>query len=63
MNNCKECGAENTNGTNFCSRKCRISWKIRHDKIYKNYMKKHKDPLLDKSITGRGVFNCDGNIE
>ena len=34
--NCKECGKARNNGTNFCSRKCRLEWinahKIKHAK-------------------------------
>lgn len=29
---CKECDKINTNGTNFCTRKCRMNWIHRHNK-------------------------------
>lgn len=29
--NCKNCGKENNNGTNFCTRKCRILWIKAHN--------------------------------
>jgi hypothetical protein len=28
---CKQCGQINTNGTSFCSRKCRVAWKLKHE--------------------------------
>ena len=32
---CKQCGLLSLNGTNFCSRKCRLVWRKEH-----NYTKK-----------------------
>lgn len=28
---CKQCGGKNTNGTNFCRRKCRTTWIREHN--------------------------------
>ena len=62
MTKCKKCGKDNTNGTKFCTRKCRTEWKAIYDAKYKKYMKKNgKDLLLASGITGRGVFDYEGN--
>jgi hypothetical protein len=43
ITDCKYCGKDNNNGTNFCSRKCRTSWVREHNikgrkkKVYGNY--------------------------
>ena len=31
MNICKQCGSSNSNGTNFCTRKCRVRWVREHN--------------------------------
>ncbi len=31
MSECKQCFCENNNGTNFCSRKCRMDWIKQHE--------------------------------
>ena len=61
-NYCKVCNESTTNGTNFCSKGCGRVHRRKHAKIYKKLAKKiGDDPLLNQGITGRGVFDCDGN--
>jgi len=61
---CKSCGKKSTNGTNFCTRKCKLSW-IREHNIKgakKYYANPDNNPIfkqfgldhscLDKSSTG-----------
>lgn len=31
MNKCKQCGNKNNNGTNFCTHKCRVKWRLEHE--------------------------------
>ena len=58
MGNCKNCGSEHNNGTNFCTKKCRKDWIGQHN--VKGAKRKYSDPL-SSGYTGRGVFDCDGN--
>lgn len=34
---CKQCGLLSLNGTNFCSRKCRLAWVKVHDYTKKDW--------------------------
>ena len=34
---CKQCGGISTNGTNFCSRKCKKKWMEAHNYTYRDW--------------------------
>ena len=51
---CEECGIEHTNGTRFCTRKCRI------DRIRRYNGMSKKRPRKSFWDVPR-VFDCDGN--
>ena len=58
---CKQCKKKSQSGHKFCNKKCRKAWVKDH-----NMTKKQRErmyDLLNQGITGRGVFDCDGNIE
>jgi len=57
---CKECGKKSQSGHKFCNSKCRKAWVKRHNKIYQKKKFKKRN-LLALGITGRGVFDYEGN--
>ncbi len=62
MSKCKQCGVIHTNGSKFCTKKCRKKWVAFHDIKYKKMMKSWNDDyLLEFGITGRGSFDIEGN--
>ena len=66
MTQCKNCGKSHTNGSKFCTRKCRKSFMRKNtEKMKVKYKGKINDGdyLLNAGITGRGVFDCDGNYQ
>ena len=50
-NICKNCGKRHNNGTNFCTRKCRMAW-IREHQI-KGAKKKYGDGKWENEIACR----------
>ena len=47
MEMCKNCGSIHINGSNFCTRKCRLDWIERYK--FKNKNKSHiADRILDR---------------
>lgn len=68
---CKRCGDESNNGTNFCTRKCRIAWIRKHNirGAKKYYSNPDNNPVfrqfgmtssaLDKDSTGHKFENAD----
>ena len=49
---CKQCGLLSLNGTNFCSRKCRLAWVKAHNyrkKDWKRIEGQHEDMLIKMS--------------
>lgn len=66
MNKCKNCGKPHTNGSKFCTRKCRLVFIRKNNEKMKSKNRgkvNDGDYLLDAGITGRGIFDCDGNDE
>jgi hypothetical protein len=56
--NCKNCGKENNNGTNFCTRKCRMEWINKHK--VKGAKKKAKIKREQELMSwGSGFLNVD----
>ncbi len=54
---CKNCGKDNNNGTNFCSRKCRMDW-IREHNIKGGKKKAQKAYEKELMSYGSGFDNC-----
>lgn len=57
LNKCKQCGKMTDNGTNFCSRKCRLIWVKAHNytkKDWKRIDRQHED-WLDQMCGGIDV--------
>lgn len=49
---CKQCGLLSLNGTNFCSRKCRLAWVKAHNytkKDWKRIEEKEEECLIKMS--------------
>ena len=49
---CKQCGLLSLNGTNFCSRKCRVLWMQNHNytkKDWKKINRQHEEALMKMS--------------
>ena len=60
MKICKKCGAESSNGTNFCKRKCRLEY-IRNKEVKGG--KKNADRAYEKALMNYGnTFDIDGNM-
>lgn len=56
MKHCRTCHKANTNGTKFCSKKCRTEWTITNKRKYKKFMEKHGDV-----IHCGAVYDYEGN--
>ena len=54
MANCKQCGKVTDNGTNFCSRRCRLTWVREHNYTKKDWkrIEKQEENILIKMSGG-----------
>jgi len=52
--NCKQCGKVTNNGTNFCSKKCRLVWVKEHNYTKKDWkrIERQNETMLIKMSGG-----------
>lgn len=60
---CKNCHRPNTNGTKFCSHKCRVKWRLKHEikGAKKRYRQKEERFLASFGSDFSNEGNCQND--